>query len=68
MNVPDLGIIPIEPIKHYWVSCNYATCLVSVRSHKIIDVAPIWNKFKGQSITNLLKHIENKNPIIKEIT
>ena len=44
-----------------WISCNYATCFVETKNGIIIDTAPIWKKFIGQSIENLYKHLKNKN-------
>ena len=42
----------------YWVTCPYATGMVSVEKEIIIIAPPIWRKFIGQRFDNLIKHFK----------
>lgn len=47
--------------KWYWISCSAFTCGVETDfEHKIINSAPILQKFKGQSLTNLTYWLDKK--------
>lgn len=50
----------------YWVSCKWATGYVSVNDKmEILNTAPVWKRFIGQPINNLLRWLRVYD--IKEI-
>jgi len=46
--------------KYYWVSCSKFTVMIIVVNNKIIDAAPVINKFVGQPLDNLSKWMNTK--------
>ena len=48
-----------------WVSCEMATCFVHTNDQNVIvHTAPIFRKFEGQSIDNLLDWLKRRGQTV----
>ena len=49
-------------IKAYWISTSWATAYVEVDDREIItSTAPVWKKFIGQPVSNLINWLSSKD-------
>jgi hypothetical protein len=54
--------------RDYYVSCPWATGMVSVNGLGVItDTPPIWRKFIGQRLTNLMAWLKAENVRIEPL-
>jgi hypothetical protein len=50
----------------YYISCRVATGQVSVNDRTIISAPPIWYRFIGQDISNLIRWLDRFGDVIIE--